>query len=146
MRDMKTNRSLLKLILLSIITFGIFGLLFWSQYAKDMNFVCSGDGKKTRGIFARIIFSLITFGIYELVWMYGAGERIAMNSQKKGVPCSTSGGNVLLWYILGSLIVVGPLVAMHKLIEGLIRLSEAYNAGTRSNGYGQGPQIVINNY
>ena len=34
---MKTNRSLLTLILLSIVTFGIYALYFWSKYAEDMN-------------------------------------------------------------------------------------------------------------
>ncbi|MBR3493805.1 MAG: DUF4234 domain-containing protein [Clostridia bacterium] len=125
---MQENRGLLKLILLSLITFGIYGLWFWSKYASDMNVVCAGDGRKTRGILARILLSLITFGIYEWVWEYGVGERIMINCQKRGIPCTTSGGNILLWSILGSLLFgIGPLVACYKMIHGLNDLCIDYN-------------------
>ena len=131
---MKTNRSLLTLILLSIVTFGIYSLYFWSKYAEDMNIVCNGDGTHTRGILARIIFSILTLGIYELVWMYGVGERIAINSFKRNIYCNASGSSVLMWYILGSFILIGPFVAMHKMISGLNALCSNYNAAGCSNG------------
>lgn len=128
---MPTNRGVLKLIILSAITFGIYPLFFWSKYASDMNIVCQGDNRHTRGILARIVFSFITFGIYDLFWMYGAGERISYNAQKRGIPCNVSGTGVLLWFILGSFIFVGPFVALHKLLHGLNDLCYAYNEGRR---------------
>ena len=73
---MKENRSLLLLILLSIFTLGIYALFFWYAYARDMNIVCAGDGRKTRGIIAQVVFSILTLGIYNLIWIYGAGDRI----------------------------------------------------------------------
>lgn len=132
---MKTNRSLLKLILFSLLTLGIYALYFWYKYAQDMNVVCAGDGKKTRGILARIVFTVLTLGIYEFVWMYGAGERISRNAYKRGLHVNTTGGNVLLWYILGAFIIIGPFIAIHKLIDGLNVLCESYNAqsGTAGN-------------
>lgn len=124
---MKTNRSLFVYILLSIITLGIYAIYFEYAFARDMNIVCSGDGKRTRGILAQLIFSALTFGIYYIVWLYGVGERIHSNCYKKNVAATCNGGSLLLWNILGSLIVIGPFVAMHKRIEGLNRLCEAYN-------------------
>ena len=124
---MKANRSLLVLIILSFVTFGIYPLFFWSKYASDMNIVCQGDNRHTRGILARIVFSMLTFGIYELIWMYKAGERISKNSHRRGIHCNVTGGSVLLWFTLGSLIVVGPFVALYKLIDGLNDLCYAYN-------------------
>lgn len=124
---MKTNRSLLMLIILSAITFGIYPLFFWSKYASDMNIVCQGDNRHTRGILARIIFSAITFGIYELVWMYNVGERISFNAHKRGLHCNVSGTSILLWFILGSFIIVGPFIALHKMLSGLNNLCYAYN-------------------
>lgn len=140
---MKTNRSLGKYIILTIITFGIYSLLFWHGYARDMNIVCSGDGKTTRGIIFRIVFSVLTLGIYEFVWLYSAGERIATNVQSRNLFCTTTGSSILLWYILGSFIIIGPFVAIHKLINGLNVLSADYNA--RRNGSNAGPTITINN-
>lgn len=132
---MKTNRSLFVLILLSIVTLGIYPLFFWHNYARDMNIVCSGDGKNTRGILARIVISILTLGIYDLVWMYGVGERIAVNSSRRGIAGTTSGGGVLCWYIFGALLFgIGPLVALHKMIHGLNNLCAAYNATNHGNG------------
>lgn len=125
---MKTNRSLLCLILLSIVTLGIYALFFWSHFARDMNIVCHGDGKHTRGIFGRILLNIVTLGIYEWVWLYGAGERIFEGNFKRGLSCGTNGDSVLLWYVLGSLCIVGPFIALYKLIRGLNELCIDYNS------------------
>lgn len=130
---MKTNRGLVKFILLSLITCGIYALFFWSAYARDMNIVCAGDGKHTGGIIKRILLSMITFGIYELVWMYGVGERISVNCHKRGIHCNVTGGSVLLWYLLGSLIVVGPFIACYKMFDGLNELCHAYNVAPQGS-------------
>ena len=46
--QLKTNRSLLKFILLSIITFGIYGLVVMSAVSTDINTIAGRyDGKKT---------------------------------------------------------------------------------------------------
>lgn len=46
-RQLKTNRSLLKYILLSIITFGIYGIVVMSNISSDINTIASRyDGKK----------------------------------------------------------------------------------------------------
>jgi len=141
---MKTNRSLLALILLSLITCGIYSLYFWHVYARDMNVVCMGDGKHTRGILARIVFSILTLGIYDLIWMYGAGERISLNCHRYQTHCNTSGGSVLLWYLLGSLIIVGPFIALYKLIDGLNQLSIAYNNNSVKSAGGVNVNVNVN--
>lgn len=47
-RQLKTNRSLLKYILLSIITLGIYGIVVMSNISSDINTIASRyDGKKT---------------------------------------------------------------------------------------------------
>ncbi|MDP2426181.1 MAG: DUF4234 domain-containing protein, partial [bacterium] len=47
---LKEDRSLLLLIILSIITFGIYNLFFIHGLAKDTNIACAEDGKKTAGL------------------------------------------------------------------------------------------------
>ena len=127
---MKENRSLLVLILLSIFTLGIYSLFFWYAYARDMNIVCAGDGRHTRGIIAQVIFTILTLGIYNLIWIYGAGDRIFFNCTKRSIPNTVSGGSVLLWYILGSFILIGPFVGCYQLISGLNQLCIDYNHGS----------------
>lgn len=129
---MREDRSLLTLILLGIITLGIYPLFFWHGYAQDMNAVCAGDGRKTRGILARIVFSILTLGFYDLFWLYNAGERISINCYRRHITPTTNGGNILLWFILGSFILIGPFVALYKIINGLNVLCMDYNREGRS--------------
>ncbi|MBR6706294.1 MAG: DUF4234 domain-containing protein [Clostridia bacterium] len=139
---MKEDRSLIKFLLLNIITAGIYGLIFWNRYAADMNTVCMGDGRNTRKVLGRILLTIITSGIYELVWLYRAGDRIAANCRAKGIPAKATGGSVLLWYTVGALLFgIGPLVAVNKLIRGLNDLSAAYN---RRAGRGAGATVNVN--
>lgn len=127
---MKTNRGLVKYILLTIITCGIYAIYFEYTFARDMNIVCAGDGKKTRGVLAQVIFSALTLGVYSLFWLYGVGERINSNSLQRNVQPRCTGGSLLLWYIVGALLFgVGPFVALYKRIHGLNDLCEAYNRG-----------------
>lgn len=50
--QLKTNRSLLKFILLSLITFGIYGIVVMSSISNDINLIAGRyDGKKTMHYF-----------------------------------------------------------------------------------------------
>jgi len=121
------KRGLLGLILLSLITFGIYGLYWIYKLAKDVNAICDGDGKKTGGLLKYLLLGLITFGIYDLVWVYMLGDRLQDNAQKYNITIKESGGTVLLWLILGSLIIIGPFIALHIIIKNTNALAEEYN-------------------
>lgn len=125
---LKTDRSLLIYILLSIVTCGIYSLYFIYGLSRDMNIACEGDGGNTAGPVKLILMSFVTFGIYDLVWFYSLGERIAANSPRYGVDVQESGTTVLLWRTLGVLLFgVGPLVALYMIIKNTNMLCEGYN-------------------
>jgi hypothetical protein len=113
-----------------MITFGIYGL--WRIYvlARDLNLMCEGDGKKTRGLLVLIFLGLITFGIYDLVWLYMVGDRLHDNAKRYNLSFNEGGGTILLWFLLGSLIVVGPLIAMHIIFKNTNALADEYNKKT----------------
>ena len=90
---LKTNRSLLVVILLSIITCGIYSWIFIYQLASDVNTSCAGDGEETAGLLKFILLSLITCGIYALFWYYKMGE----NCDK--IKGSTNSG--IIYLVLG---------------------------------------------
>jgi hypothetical protein len=121
------KRGLLSYILLSIVTGGIYG--FWRIHvlARDMNLMCEGDGKKTRGFLAFLFFGLITLGIYNLVWLYMVGDRLHDSANRYSLTFKEGGGTVLLWFLLGSLIVVGPFIAMHIIFKNTNALADEYN-------------------
>lgn len=130
-----SNRSLVKYILLTLVTCGIYGLYFFYKLSKDVNVICAGDGKKTAGMLKLYLLSLITCGIYMYVWYYGLGNRLAENAPRYNLNFQENGTTVLLWVLFGSFLCgIGPFVAMHIIIKNTNALASAYNAavGTRT--------------
>lgn len=124
----KTDRNFWVVLLLTIVTCGIYGIIFWYNYTEDVNVVCRRDGKNTMNFIVTILLSIITCGIYSFVWYYQLGERLKENAQAYGVQADISGGSLLLWQILGSCIIVGPYIVQYKLIASMNALAAAYNA------------------
>ena len=127
--QLKTNRSLLKFILLSIITFGIYGLVVMSAVSTDINAIASRyDGKKTMHYCLVVfVFSWLTLGIVPLVWSHKISNRIGNELTRRGISYSFSASTFWLWGVLGSLILVGPFIYTHKLLKSMNLLAENYN-------------------
>ena len=124
----KSDRSLLMYIILTIVTCGIYSLYFIYSFAKDMNTMCEGDGQKTSGLLMFWILSLVTCGIYSFYWYYKVGNRLQANAPKYGMTFTENGTTVLLWLIVGSFVCgIGAFVAMHLIIKNSTALAVAYN-------------------
>ena len=129
MQPMKTNRSLLVFILLTIVTFGIYELYFLWKMAQDTNILCADDGKKTPGLLAFILLSAITCGIYAIIWWYNLAERLHDTGVRRNVDAGVTGGSFLLWMLLGSFLCgIGSFYALYMIFRALNRLSIEYNA------------------
>jgi hypothetical protein len=122
------QRNFFIMILLSFITCGIYGIVFWYSYSDDMNQICNGDGKETKNYLIVILLSIITCGIYYWVWLYGVGNRLQENGPRYGVSFSENGTTILLWMIIGSLICgFGTFYALYLLVKNMNILADRYN-------------------
>ena len=128
-RQLKTNRGLVKYILLSIITFGIYSIVVMSSISSDINLIASRyDGKKTMHFcLVFFLFSWLTFGIVPLVWYSKLSSRIGQELKRRGIDYSFSAGTFWLCAILLSIVFVGPFIYMFKLLRSMNKLSEHYN-------------------
>ena len=127
--QLKTNKSLLKYILLSIITCGIYGLVVMSSVSNDINVVASRyDGKRTMH-YCLLFFLVgpITFGIGYLVWYHKISARIGAELQRRQIPYSFGAADYWLWNILGTCILVGPFIYLYKLFKATNKMCEHYN-------------------
>ena len=127
--QLKTNKGLLKTILLGIITLGIYPLVVMSAVSNDINIVASRyDGKKTMH-YCLLFFLVgpITFGIAEIVWSHKISNRIGNELKRRGVDYHFSAADYWLWNILGTLIVVGPFVYLHKMFKAVNKMNAHYN-------------------
>ena len=125
--QLKTNRSFLVVLLLTLITFGIYGLFFTHSVIKDVNIACEKDGKHTTGLLALFFFGLITFGIYSLVWIILLIMRLENFAIAFGQEPDVTILSFLLWFLLGSFIIIGPFVAGYKHIKGINQVCTIFN-------------------
>ena len=127
--QLSTNRSLLKFILLSMITFGIYGIVVMSAVSTDINTIAGRyDNKKTTHYCLMcFLLSWLTLGIYPLVWFHQLSNRIGTELNRRHIPYSFNAGSFWLWSVLGSFIYVGPLVYTHKLLHSMNLLAADYN-------------------
>lgn len=127
--QLKTNRGLFKYIIFSLLTFGIYPLVFMSSISSNVNVVCSRyDGKKT--MHYCLLFFLVgplTLGIATLVWYHRISNRIGTEIRRRGMTYSFGASDFWLWNILGSLIFVGPFIYFHKLCKAMNQMNSHYN-------------------
>ena len=124
-----TDRSLTKFILLGIITFGIYDIFVLSGIASDINTIASRYDRRHTMNFCLIlfIFSWMTFGIAPLVWIIRLSSRIGNEQKRRQIPQTMSVDVFLIWSILGSLIGIGPLIYLYKLLHSMNELCMDYN-------------------
>lgn len=123
---MLKQRSFLGLIGLSMITFGIYGIVWYYLMTRDINAVVGDDGKIVSPGLA-VVLTMVTCGIYPIIWIYINGNRMKTAGDIKGANIRETGVSYLLWYFVGALIIVGPIVALVKFLKNYNTLVVLYN-------------------
>ena len=126
--QLKTDRSLGIFILLSIVTLGIYDLVYFSKISTDINIIASRyDGKKTMHFILVLLLAVITLGIVPMVWFHNISGRIGGELRRRGIPVAFDASTYWLWSFLGAFIIVGPWVYIHKLSKAMNALAIDYN-------------------
>lgn len=122
------SRGLLKIILLGFITLGIYPLVVYSKISREINIIASRhDGLSTMHYILVLLLSPFTFGIVPLVWFHRICNRIGNELRRRGIPYEFDASTFWLWNVLGYLILVGPLVFVHKFMKAMNILNADYN-------------------
>lgn len=130
------NRSLLKFVLLSFITCGLYGIYYMYRMTEDINAVCDGDGEDSPNYLIVILLSFITCGIYQFYWIYKQANRMYDAATRYDVRIDETGTTILLWMILGSLLCFfGTFYAWHLMFTNLNKLASEYNDRYNLSGY-----------
>ncbi len=129
-RYLKDNRSLVKYILLSLITLGIYSLVCFGNMSSEINITAGRyDGKKTMNFY--LLFFLIgpiTLGIGTIVWIHKFCSRLGAEAARRGTGVDFGAADFWLWNVLGSLIVVGPFIFTYKMFKAMNAVNADYNA------------------
>ena len=70
----------------------------------------------------------ITCSIYLFVWFHQMSERLGSEARARGFATDFGASTFWLWFVLGSLIIVGPWVYVHKLCAAMNAVANSYNA------------------
>ena len=128
--QLKTNRGMVKTVLLSLITGGIYSIFLYSGISRDINIVASRyDGKKTMHYCLMLfLFSWLSLGIVPFVWTHRISARIGREISRRGIAYRFGAGSFWGWNIFGILLFgIGPFIYLHKLCKAMNLLSANYN-------------------
>ena len=95
---MVKERNVVVCILLTIITCGIYGIIWFVSLTDDARTV-SGDTRLSGG--KALLFTLITCGIYSFVWAYQMGKALSQARVRTGRPANDNSVLYLVLTIFG---------------------------------------------
>ncbi len=117
----KPPKNIFKTIFLFIVTFGIYGIVVMTSVSKDINrLVTPYDNKKTMN-FCLLFFLVgwLTLGIGYVVWYYRLTKRVANELTRRNIDYLFTKGDFWLWNVLGMMILIGPIIYLHKLFTAI---------------------------
>ena len=143
MERKREDRSLLTYVLLSLVTCGIYDLIFRWKLINDLNDVSSAkdpDGWRSPNMIVLILLTLVTCGIYGWYWIYQVGNTICRAGENYGERIDENGTTLLLWSLFGSLLCgAGYFIAYHLMFKNMNTICRRYNEEFIDNAaYAQG--------
>lgn len=125
-QQLKTSRGLLKYILFSLITLGIYPIVMFSLISDELNTVCK-DNKRTTQYWLLWFLSMVTLSIPIFIWNHTASNRMGNELKRRGINYSISASTFWGWGFLGAFILIGPFVYVHKFLKASNLLNADFN-------------------
>ena len=129
MLKLPADRSFVKMVLLGLLTIGIYPAIIWSQMVTELNIVAGrNDGKRTMPYFGMLILAPFTLFVFFFVWMHKFCNRVGGQLEFRKCECKFGARDFWIWGVLGCLILVGPFIFTNKLIKAMNSINSHYNA------------------
>ena len=102
------KRDIAVAVILSVVTCGIYGLIWFYNLVNELNIAAPDQGDSTPGMV--LLLSIVTCGIYSLFWIYRAGEKVDRIKRLNGEPEANSALIFLLVSFFGFSIIAYCLI------------------------------------
>ena len=127
------EKNFVTVLLLSIVTCGIYAFYYYYVMTQDINTMVGDDGQNVDPATV-VLLTLVTCGFYSWYWYYVQGNRMKALADQNCIPCQENGTTYLLWVLVGSLICgLGVWIGMYLMIKNFNQLARAYNASLGGN-------------
>ena len=124
-----TNRSMWKLMILNVLTLGIYSIVFFIPFSFDLDKINPRrDGSRTINYLWAFLLSLFTASIVLVFWHHEIAVRIEDALYKRHIDYEFGTRSFWGWYFFGSFIVIGPFIYFHKLCTAMKLLCDSYNS------------------
>ena len=121
------ERRAWKLVLFTILTFGIYSIVFYYRLNQDINDVQSNRGIKQMNYVGVFFLGLVSLGIVPLIWHIKMYIRLYKELKEKNLPTQGS----LLWSLLFVLVfdwtIICPIFAYHWMCENANTICADFN-------------------
>ena len=116
------ERSMVKFILLSLITCGIYRMYFFYRISMDINAICQGDGRESESSLMAAILGQMTFGLYEIFWLCKLGQRLRVNTPRYGFKMFETGKDIAILNAFSF-----GFIGSWELIKNVNKVARVYN-------------------
>ena len=125
---MREDRNFVTILLLSIVTCGIYELYFMYTAINDLNTAFEGDGQDSPSFGIWLLLTILTCGIYNVYWWYTQGTRMQMSGMDRYGLNIQEGGMIFLVLAIATYFIGFPgFIALYFLVRNLNLISAAYN-------------------
>ena len=121
------KRNYVTYLLLSIVTFGIYHIIFWNKISKEIDVLCEGDGKKTMKYIFAWLLSIPTLGIFGIIWKCKLIDRLKTNAARYDLKFSEGKGIIAVLSTVGLLFLAGPAIGHFVTIRNYNAIGQAFN-------------------
>ena len=126
---LKTDRCMWKLVLFSILTLGIYSIIFFIPFSFDLNKITPRREKeKTMNYLWAYLLAYFTVALVLMVWHYQVAHHVEEALKRRDIPYHFGTETFWLWMVAGSFFLIGPFIYFHKLCQAMNLLCEHYNA------------------
>ncbi len=127
-QPLKTDRKMWKLMLFSLLTFGIYSIFFFMPISYELEKISpTRERGKMMSYGVAYIIAYFTFSAVMIFWQHELASRIEEALADRGIESDFSMSDFWGWYFFGSFIIVGPYIYFHKLCTAMNLLCEDYN-------------------
>ena len=121
------QRSFGMILLLSIITCGIYFYYYLYVITRDLNVMAQNDGEEQDPAFVILLYFL-TCGIFIFYWYYKQGNRMQRLGQHNSIDITESGTTYLIWLLLSSVTMgIGGVIGLFLFNKNFNLLASSYN-------------------
>lgn len=126
---LKTDRAWWKMLLLGIVTLGIYPMVANELMVHDLNLAASrSDGKRTLSPSLAGFLGAITLFVYMFVWYHGYSNRLGAELRRRGINYQMGAFYFWIFDVLLAFTIVCPVIYLHKVIKSTNLINADFNS------------------